>query len=162
MAYSAKATSPQAKEAWAKARAAGDGRWPTRTRPASAPAKLFPRDLRRILLTAMEEARVFVRHSNIVALSGETDAQARTAACYIVATLLESLGAEALATLPATQLAALCLELVSQYAPTRSACVRRVASSNLIAMRRCRPTRSSHWSTRCHARRAHTLSLIHI
>lgn len=42
-------------------------------RPASAPAKLFPRDLRRILLTAMEEARVFVRHSNIVALSGETD-----------------------------------------------------------------------------------------
>lgn len=41
------------------------------------------------------------------ALEGETDAQSRAAACYLLGLLLQSLGASALATLPAEQLAAL-------------------------------------------------------
>lgn len=41
------------------------------------------------------------------ALEGETDAPARQAACYLIALLLESLGAEALTVLPAKQLASL-------------------------------------------------------
>ena len=41
------------------------------------------------------------------ALEGETDAEARRGSCYLLTTLLESLGTEALVVLPATQLAAL-------------------------------------------------------
>ena len=41
------------------------------------------------------------------ALEGETDGEARRAACYLITTLVDSLGAEALVVLPAAQLAAL-------------------------------------------------------